>query len=1090
MRGTKKEFGLNCIVTTRFSEKIQNTRNFRREIYQKLETLINEQFGDNELDWIGCNSLGAEDMVFVILADDINTFAKFVSLLKQAKIKGRYQITEDEKNDNELFLAISSFVGFNIDNWSENPKADLVVRVTCKSVEKENRVIEKLMQEGIKQENIQRMLLGKCILDVRIPTSDSLLKYFHTNVGMFNGKSEFYQQNILSSRSYWIVNPEVVNSFCMSIEDEISIEEKTISNYSDTVNQIPLVQFILKEYEKMIKSRNTVAWKEILSRQYEIVRKLIEEYSEGQDIEMLYSLLRHTQNVLLHIRQATTPIAQVPYHNYTYSGSYNDILRMYYGVIASLVELGYQMPHDKSTIAYEIEFCVDFEMTSKIHSTMYYSKDSSYNKRFVVFHLPFEAFTDVKRIVTYLVHEVFHYIAPYCREKRNIILLEMWSISIILRLVNTLNTEFGVNHHECETILIEFSKKGFMKNEIIQKAKEVMPDFEKRIINDFILDRGTSYCFSKLAKEILLIFVMELCNNEEVCSSICEKVDEINEKQNLTLKQKTIYAVLNKMENDIFYNYVRLDMKWNAQAVKEAFCDINMVKVMKMSLLDYLRILYDLLVKEKLIVNNGTFDDFQYDRRGIRLGQFERRIGILFDIFCTSEDKSNAYENFKKELKKLDKEKESNDFIEFTNYCSGLYRTYLEKYNHLKRKYKELYTETFSFWEGVENEEYQKDIRKVLEINDSIDKNIDFISTFIEKGNSLFIKKNRKMNTQLQDSFKKSSIIHFELDNDRRPFVRTLGEYVDEVNAVIRKMGMNIADFTNSCWYRGVCSADFKMIPSLHRKYKKSEKWCPNLSPYAYQAKLLKEAYFDTMSFPDLWTEQMRGIVEQTCFLQHYGKPTSLLDFSLDMLVALYFSLNPDVPEDYNNVTIGQFQPKVVIFNPLIYSKAICSLREGFINSNDGLDQFSPVIFDICDKGMESYFVSDMSAEYALKDTKSFFAGNYIPDRRIDKYPKPLIVRQSNSRVLSQNGIFLAFDLCAEWNGNEGDFLYLSLDEIQKSYLELAEIEKNRNVKQFMEEILIDPICVDRLRKELELMGITKSKYYPEFDKVIGNNKC
>ncbi len=91
----------------------------------------------------------------------------------------------------------------------------------------------------------------------------------------------------------------------------------------------------------------------------------------------------------------------------------------------------------------------------------------------------------------------------------------------------------------------------------------------------------------------------------------------------------------------------------------------------------------------------------------------------------------------------------------------------------------------------------------------------------------------------------------------------------------------------------------------------------------------MKEAYLVTLSRPDLWTDKYMGIPEHICCLHHYGMKTNLLDFSLDMLVALHFALNPDSKDDRKKLDEGRYTPKVVIFNPVRYSKAIQCLSVG-----------------------------------------------------------------------------------------------------------------------------------------------------------------
>lgn len=1075
----KQQFSLNCIITTRFNKKLRNEKNLRKKVYEELERV--KAIDKLSLEWAAFNSLDSESIVFILLANDIETFAKFGEILKDSKVS-----CEDKEED--LFSALSSFVDFNKKEWEGDPKADLIVRLNLKSKEAYRPVVDTLINKGVSRENIANLFLGKCVLDVRLKHNKNIMNYFQSN-GIFNGESAFYKNYITSSRSYWCVSFQNIESFAISVDKLNSSQNVTINNeyrldrdYAD----YPLVQFVLQEYKRLIKSEQCSSWAPILHEQYITVCKLVEDYIDTQDRKQLYSLLKQLTNVLQHIRQACTPVAEIPYHNYTYSGSYNDILKMYYGVIASLFEVGFQMPHCDVSQQHKIMFCVDFESASHIHSSMYSSKGkhNRENERFIVFHLPFNSFANIEQTVKLLSHEVFHYIAPYDRKQRNELLVESWTKTLLNRVIKFYNEE-SVPSGIIEKIISQLWKCKRFYNSCYKMVIEINPGIEGCILNDFIIEGKNLRSLSR-ALDVVGNAVVN-----EVQKVICEECDKSEEYAYLKNEIEQVERkVRKKINTDRSNKYVQTEIVKNAKAYKEVFCDLSMIRIFEMKLNDYISWFYDISFKEFENSFKEILNLVELETKNIRIMSFELRMCIIFDMFCGVDDPNDSYNNFKNSIKELLSEHQDTDGIsKFVKYCDRFYSHYLTQNNLFRNLYQRFFSRALCFWGKLPNNALQliSDLQKTINIGNKIDLSTDVVNLFISKK---FIEEFKNIQDNLLVENKPASSercrILGDLSLGEIDYVTSIASYISKVCEKTKRMRKGSAVYGDSCWYRGICDQNHSLLPGLYRLYKsKEENDLLGMSPYVKQAEILKDAYYLTMNMPSLWTEQLQGIPEHMCCLQHYGMITNLLDFSLDMLVALHFALNPDNQQDKENLADGIYFPKVVIFNPAKYNKAIMSLKAGWVNIDEKGKIPSPVLFDVCNDEMSDYFVDEMTPEKFSEMNRNFFEMDYKASMRMNKYPVPVIIRQSNSRILAQNGIFLAYSLSAKTDMEKHDFSYLDLRQIQKEYLSLFENQIDLESEMFLEEIAIEPSSIGQIQDELKVLGINTGKMYPELSKIF-----
>lgn len=1074
-----EQFALNCIITTKFNKKLRNEKALREKVYNALDRL--ETVNKLSLKWAAFNSLGSESIVFILLADDIETFARFGEILTDSKFS--YKDKEET-----LFSDVSSFVNFNEAEWQGNPKADLIIRLNLKSREVYQPVVKELTDEGISIDDIMPLFLEKCVLDIRIKCNDNILNCFKSE-GIFNGESEFYKKYISSSRSYWCILPKKTNSFVIKVDDDDKIElldtNITEDNYDKKKiedQESTLLKFVLQEYQRLIKSDKCSLWTPVLRTQYKTVCSLVEYYVKIGDRKQLYSLLEQLTNVLQNIRQACTPVSEVPYHNYTYSGSYNDILSMYYGVIEAFFEVGFQMPHKNDSQQHQIVFCVDFKSASEIYSSMYTSDDD--NEQFIVFHLPFNSFSNIDKTVKLLSHEVFHYIAPYDREQRNKLLVESWTKTVLNKVIQLYNKK-AICSEIIEKIILQLWNCEELYSNAYKCVTEKNHGIEGCILNDFIIEGENLHSLSQALDQVsvniikkIQKLILEVCNESKAYANLKGDLKDIEE------------TVRNEIKTDITNKYIQTEIVKNAKAYKEVFCDLCMIYLFEMDLNDYISWFYNISFKkfEKFFVEE--FNLIELEKKNIRIISCELRMCIIFDMFCGKDDPNDSYKNFKISTDKLLSKKEITDGLrKFVEYCNIFYSQYLNEKNLFRNLYQRFFSETLGFWRNLPNSvlSLKRDFSETKNINNNISLSIKVINLFISK---YFIKDFKKTREMLKSPttpvITEKPRILCNLSLGEEYCVTSIADYISAVCEKTKNMRKDSAVYGASCWYRGICDRGHSLLPGLYRLYgdeKKNNSLA--MSPYVKQAEILKDAYYLTMSMPSLWTEQLQGISEHMCCLQHYGMITNLLDFSLDMLVALHFALNPDDETDRKELANGNYFPKVVIFNPAKYNKAIMSLKNGYINTDSRRKIPSPVLFDVCNDEMSDYFVSVMTPEKFSEMNREFFENAYKPCIRKNQYPVPVIIRQSNSRILAQNGIFLAYSLYAKVDKDKHDFSYLDLRQIQKEYLLLFKNQKNLENEKFLEEIAIEPSCVRKLQNELKIMGINTGKMYPELTKIF-----
>lgn len=1180
----------NDIQNLRTKEQIWDKMIIRKSIFYK----VNRQTCNKDMEFKCFRSLGSEDMVIIFLANSMKDIISVVDNINKLDIlfppevaklfesnyekKAKCNSVNIENKPIKLFSTICVFSGFNNPNYSGKTDIDLLVRLNLKENDKVDEVVNMIRSQTKPSENLNddirdfqtvlsqnsqkvveydeiihklanmplwrnividwNIFLGVGATIVYIPAGCIDYSIYHEG-GLLNDSPYFY-----NSRTYFCV-PKDVHHQSQEKKSDYLIDMRTLADEMESLNPDkfkkinsnsnnkgnPVANFIFDEYDRLICSQRTIQWHRILIDQYNSVKSFTEYYSSMNLKFEECDLLNYAQSALHLINQACSPVSEMPNHNHFYLGSFHDLMKTYYGIIGMIFNIGLNLPHAPKTIQHNINYAICLNSTARIESKIFTRHDNK--RRFIIFFLPYDDFWNFSENIKLLIHEVFHYIAPYDRGFRAERFVKIMYSMLISERINmicaSILKKYSIDTADMvetwKTWLIDKFKKSKEK-ELIEKLKSIFPGFfiysnpewEILYFDDRRDDiRNTNHNRKKSSesqKEVMN--VLYLVDNdvkecirvfhEEVMEYICRffaKKAVANEKLknvNFFIETLTPEFINNKCLNfDILTDYIpeyrcRLiefiyfRLKNYSLAAKEAFCDIWSAKISDTDTPEYIAFVLEKMATvypKEAIVDAISAQNRTTTKLDIRATVI-RFLLLIHERLCrdtgkTADGKANdeQIKSVKRLFSKVFSNLPQNDYI-------------LRCVEELAVKYGEFITiakaeinplceiafdhlnKSFTFISELNPRGAFEMIRHASKLDLKNNIGMEAIDTF-----SHFIGKIIEPTPVLSSDSVSTALFHYNRigeDKVHKMQVSAFGELLEAIKEIKNKVSSE-QDQSHILWYRGVCSDKFSLLPSILRKGN------PNLSIYANQANVIKRAYFSTLYAADIWN---LPIEQRMACLQHYGMPTNLLDFSIDPFVALHFSINPDVAADREKIENGCYQPVIYVFDPIIYGHAIRKMTEWDPSLNIP-SSISSVNFDINHNKEEKmpFFIDDMSYNYLDKHNTDH-SKEYSPNDRGDPFPMPLVIQHSNLRITAQSGTFLAFSLNAlpQRNGGSDRFDYLNLLRIQERYTRFLNETANYN-EQFIFPIYLRKNYIASFREELKTLNINTGKFYPEISKIF-----
>lgn len=1115
-----KEFPLGMIISLKINEEVfcPYDMNKNKKIVDVIENIIKTEYANCPAECFF--SLGEEDIVLIALGDSVD---KFMELLES--IRNLYFVCNNEKKS--LCNMSNSFLIQNCKQYTgkiecSNSIANLYIAL--KNGINDKKFLSDFINENFREEqkqhikdqktSISTIMIGEYDIVLNLKNNyfkDSLFSLYseNSNNNSLNAKSDFYKSNIKNSKTIWSYNmPDDVYSrdgisqnktlyecqfdetytskhnddFCKEVDTQVKklIEELNdkVKNNKEKQYAYYNVIYFLKDSSLTLHSTNNKQWKYIISNQINAFISLYEYYSkcfENTDhfdnfIQNVNELINDMRSSFDHINRSHELFYHIPTSSLHYSGSFNAILLAYYNFINALLNVAFKKPHNDTKQA-NIVFFIYFGMTSKIQEKTYFTDyNSTDTLKLVGFELPYTALYDLKKYFISLTHEVYHLIAPYCRNRRNTMVEILWK-------------DVFVKEKFLEDVPKYFLGSDNMSNNYKILCVKINDFFNSIILNElFDIDHFSSISIKKLNKVILdkiadgsMVDILK-----KLFTDFCEYCNNDDSKKFKSVKRivnAKIKSFNSPFDNTIFDNEQINRMRILIENLPESICDTFMYQLSfernNAPAVHYLEYMKDFFEERKINLKKNLF-------AGVRLALFiyynelySVDTGVSINIDGISEDYKETLQQCFSFVWEYFDENSLSLIFDIINEDNLIF-TSRECYD--KQKFNEIINE---------EEQIKRNYILPLFENDSFDTYIDIIYSLNKDFYLPHYEKSDSINNYPKLSYCGDLIL---MPDNPYPiptyYAQTLDKYLEIVHKITLDNGKD------EIWYRGICNYNYKLIPSLFVQINLLKD--KHLIPYLLQIELIRQCYNETKKYYKTFLFNETTKAARQSLMQHYGMPTNLLDFSTDPLAALYWALNPDNEDDVKKYTTAV----VYFFNPRKYSDACNYLKE----KNNCFEHNEYSEYKKIAGGIYSH--DCLSDEYIVRDTtdktinyklEQFF--HDINDKMdtvsntFKKLPAPVVIPQQNDRINAQSGTFVAFNLLSI--PKDGDYNYNALEALQEEFIKMK--QKNKEMFEneiFLERVLINPTHKNMIVEKMDkTFKYSRSSVYPDLENLFKDAK-
>ena len=1159
-----------CLMTIKLNPlcKDETYESYLVNSIERLEDILKKNSTEDVCyEWFG--TLGEEDLVLLAAGDSIKVFTVMLEQIRHEEtIYSTYSFTlSNKKIISVKCLDVDASISITIkpSNVLKNYIQRIQEKILKLFVDDEGER-QRIQAEGVKQYLEKEKgfkfygMVGKYDYYIFVPryTWNFLLEF--NDDGIFNVNDSGYNENVYQTKTSWLYemrfddcdythNPYVQKVIGRNDKNKEWIQtvgqliEKVRHNADGYMKRSfhidKALELLYLDFKKNMNSMFANEWKEDLYEQFvaflEILQSIQEEKVELQS-DILEEMINSIRQTYIHITQASRLFFEIPATNLRYTGSYNKMLRTYYGIVKRCLYIAYSIKKNKQSKQSILIPVITFEYTSKVNTHLYIQSGTISDKRLVVFHLPYDALTNIPKYMGYLCHEVYHYISPVDRRLRNQIAAQIcfysyyrsfFEITLHSYLLNKLDNYDYYNiisqiikifldkNHSFIMDCAEKQYNGFIIKGAInvrdKKGKsfsnfmalireEVKTEFYimdesgnlreslKNILTEFLQK------FKKLEEKIVKQIVTG--GRQDYARNVVRKLNSMNAKDVLSSDNRMKCSMKKEklIINDTLYYFGIME-----HALKEASCDFFAIQILNMDFEKYLSYIATFLYDTGMYDRNNK-DLLDSIRNGKERTSLSKRIGIIIYHYNVWKKKPIDIDSVKKQINAVtlkirstffenEKSDDKNDIISsFKELFAVSYESYFNMFELFLDTIDSLIaTGTISQEMANQNEilyQYLKEMRSIFEIYIQLDDQNKYMNGIFKNNIDIM------QISQQQPSFKSlaKQIENNTLENLEVSIECSGREYNSaEVIKKSREWEREVNDFheyIEEIISIGKYLNDGDNINRNCLWYRGQPNKEFYLTPSLMRVKNLSSSLLDfEIAIMDLYrskvpySENERNYTDfdWVVSMQHYEMPTHLLDWSEDAYTALFFALIEG--DKKNPYKLTNKDAAVYVLNP----EAMYEAREALITGKCPLKRITYPIVNLSlsyHAAEFEYFMPIVSGKDSEMRQKEWEKEN-----KNKLWPVPIVCNLSNPRIRSQHGVFTAFNLMSKAkkveDKEEYSYEYLAIENMQEEFL-----KNYPEQKPFLYKIIIPEYRLAQFMNDLKQTGIRVMNVYPELDNV------
>ncbi len=898
---------------------------------------------------------------------------------------------------------------------------------------------------------------------------------------------------------------------------------------------------------------------------------------EADYIDQVRDIVSVLQKQISHVSDAGKLFFEEPCSHSKSTSQYDLLFHMFYGAIKQIIAAVYKCRVGKHfSKQSKLIPLIRFEPVPRIGSRLFLDM-RELDERLVDIFLPYDAWSEPGQFIPLLIHELYHYVAPADRAERNetfakILLVELNTGALQEFILQILKYGRSKKIEEISTLAEHEYKAAACR--VTQEIRRLCVLYTRKIkISDMLGIKGdvqwTSFeeVFYKWCDggnedyvsgtSAYGVFLQELCSF--ICSCIKRKLsrDEVGSIDKIIcemlIDKLSISNTDDPNEPSLIDHLKEVREVWLPNIVKqlrEILPDLGMVQQADIGISEYMLIFA--IFQDKMQNTPYTLHETDVE--------LTLRIGPVLDKLLTPK-----YKTAKDKIEALDilRDDFCRKYISYVKCCSWSKCTsrdeWLERagqwFSFFKLVFEEYHANynVFNDWMKnlieqqylpVCNEEslnisksiklYFEALANVEHSSQLFDSNISLVQTFQVQPFLEDLQVSDEEYTTKADDYSHS--IHVRANWIEKGVKRDLYiNSVDHINSPIsiatgQLKGTHRAVFGTShadccLWYRGTKNASYDVLPSVMVSFLDDR----NFSQYArkgenvvgtlwdYQKSILERFKYQADGALEIINSASYTTSDYIALLQHYGQPTTYLDWSEDVYSSLYFALESEILQEPKKLPkLPGRDAALYILDPMLYNRArkmlvnkvLSKCPEQFCPDDSWFHQQGRSIQEMPDGhipnlsigynkrryGMFSLDIPENADVNLTRKTKYYevegAAKNAtLSQLELEMWNLPLAVYTSrlNPRIRSQSGQFIAFSpFSIPVYGTDtkkippaDHFSYLSLLKIQEYFLSCFSGEE-----PFMYEIRISSFAKEELGRYFRDAGINRYRIYPELENI------